>query len=567
MTVFPLFLLLSIIILALIVMSELYAPNLIKESFENIPKTTYWASFVAPRSDIGPTQENLSFIRDPRYFNDYADVSRIGAKYDFCRMLASADDDTNLFFACALAGTDGLNSISFRTKGVKDGFKISYDDYMRDVNGDGREDYCRIVKSPDSSWQPMCVTATDTGFDGKEIVDTAPPNETEIILKFYQSCVTWLRLMSDMKDTMGNVSIQTAGGIAIDEAPRPSLASTLKFNGTNQFLRVSDSRDLSLGFLVPLRSVRVFMVWVKFDEFTNNAKIFDFGNGAGADNVFLGILGKGDPTSGSGNLIRGKVCGDETTVPLGVSGAQTVAEVSPQTLMETTSANINKYTAQGFEVLPRKLPPTLLESDTTGDSTGAQYATLIYEVWDKQARKMRIKVNGIVPLGKWVHIAIAAMNDDAFRPNIGVYINAEKVLERDSGFLPSTGRMTTCFIGKSNWANATSQYENRDELFKGSMFDFRMYQGSVPPSVIVDTFAWGQKKLNINLPFPRGTKSNFASPVAGPAAPAAKAAAKAEPAAKAPAPEPEPIVIYSSAAAKAAGPAMGPASSFSSKSF
>jgi hypothetical protein len=512
MSVFPLLLLFSIVVLALIVLSELYAPNLVKESFVNLPQTTFWSSFVTPRSDIGPVQENLAYIRDPRYYNDYADVSRLGTKYDFCRMLASAEDPTNLFFACALAGTDGLSSVSFRTPTVNDGFKISYDDYMKDVNGDARDDYCRIIKSANSSWQPTCIVASDTGFTGKEIVDTEPPEYISKMLNFYQGCAVWFRLMSDMKDTIGNASLQVAGNLSIDESPRPTLASTLKLNGQNQFLRVSDSSDLSLGFHVPLRSIRVFMVWVKFDEFTNNAKIFDFGNGRASDNVFLGILGTGDPTSGSGNLIRGTVCSDETTVPIGLSGAQTVAEVSPQTLMETSPANINSYTAQGFEVLPKKLPPILPQTDNTIESVGAQYATLIYEVWDKQARKMRIKVNGIVPLGKWTHITVAAMNDDAFRPNIGIYINGEKVLERDSGFLPSTGRMSSCYIGRSNWAKSTSQYENRDELFKGSLFDFRIYRVSLPSSVIVDSFAWGQQKLNISLPPPKDKLAPASSP-------------------------------------------------------
>jgi hypothetical protein len=96
-----------------------------------------------------------------------------------------------------------------------------------------------------------------------------------------------------------------------------------------------------------------------------------------------------------------------------------------------------------------------------------------------------------------VHIAIAATNDDAFRPNLGVYINGVKILEKEGGFLPSTGSMTNCYLGKSNWMNATSQYENRDELFKGSMFDFRMYQGTVSQQLIQDTYSWGKLRLNL----------------------------------------------------------------------
>ena len=497
MSVFPLLLLISIIIIGIVVTGELISPGLVKEGFQNLPETSYWATFVSPRNDIGPDKEDQTYIRDPRFFNDYSDVGRLGVSYDFCRMIAPADDPKNLFFACALAGTDRLDSAKFRTAGVKDGFRVSYDDYMRDVNGDGRAEYCRILASADSSWQPTCVVSTDTGFDSKEIVDHDPPADIQTLLTFYQGCVVWLRFMSDMKDTIGNVTVQTAGSIVIDESPRPDKSDGLYFNGSNQFLRISDMSDLSLGFHVPLRSVRVFMVWAKFDAFTNNAKLFDFGNGRGKDNVFLGILGKGDASASSESAtLRKLICGDESTVPTGNSGAQPVTEMSPQRLMETSSANVNEFVCLDPELNARKMSPSFPQTGDHG-TEGAKSATLLYEVWDKQARKMRIKVNGVVPLGKWVHIAIAATNNDAFRPNIGVYINGKKVVEKESGFLPSTGTMTNCYLGKSNWANATSQYENRDELFKGSMFDFRMYQGSVSEGMIMDSYTWGAARLRV----------------------------------------------------------------------
>ena len=496
MSIFPLLLLISIIVLGIVVSSELIAPGLIKEGFENLPESSYWATFVAPRNDIGPGKEDQNYIRDPRYFNNYADVGRLGVPYDFCRMIAANDEPMNLFFACALAGTDSLNSIQFRTAGVKDGFRISYDDYMRDVNGDGREDYCRILASPDSSWQPTCVLSTDTGFESKEVIDSDPPPNIQTLLTFYQSCVVWLRFMNDMKDTIGNINVQTAGSIVIDETPHRDTTDGLYFNGSNQFLRISDRSDLSLGFHVPLRSVRVFMVWAKFDKFTNNAKIFDFGNGKGKDNVFLGILGKGDPNASMAGTLRQLICGDETTVPTENSGAQPVMEMSPQHLMETSAANVNEFICLDPELMPKKKKASF---PLTGynNTEGATRATLIYEVWDKQDRKMRIKVNGAIPLGKWVHVAIAATNDDAFRPNMGVYINGKKIVEKESGFLPSTGTMTNCYLGKSNWANATSQYENRDELFQGSMFDFRMYQGSVSEKLIQDSYSWGKSRINM----------------------------------------------------------------------
>jgi hypothetical protein len=518
MATFSIVLLLCLVLLGIVIITELFAPDLMKEGFANLPRTTYWATFAAPRSDIGPfgptggpSQEDSSYIRDPRYFADYTDVSRIGASYDFCRMIAPADDPKNYFFACALAGTEGLDSTKFRTMSTKDGFRISYDDYMRDVNGDGRNDYCRILKWKDGSYEPVCQRATDIGFDSKETVDSDPPEDIVTLLTFYQQCGLWLRFMSDMKDTMDAIKVKTSGGLTIDETPKRDSTEGLQFNGIDQFLRVYDSSDLSLGINVPLRSIRAWMVWVYFDEFTNNAKIFDFGNGKAKDNVFLGILGKGDPPIGDdgrenpfafgkrdpgtegGAELRPMLCGTEdSTVPTGPSGAQPVKEMSPQHLLQTTDANVDEYTCSGFEEFPRRLGPSVVGT-TLNKKTGR--ASLLYEVWDKQARKMRIKVNNSIPLGKWTHITITATNNDAFRPNISVYVNAKLVLQKENGFLPSTGSMTNCYLGKSNWSNGVSQYENRDELFKGRLFDFRAYKTALSTQLIEESYDWGKAKL------------------------------------------------------------------------
>jgi hypothetical protein len=111
---------------------------------------------------------------------------------------------------------------------------------------------------------------------------------------------------------------------------------------------------------------------------------------------------------------------------------------------------------------------------------------------------MRIKVNNSIPLNKWVHITVTATNNDAFRPNMAVYIDGKKVLEKESGFLPSTGSMTNCYLGKSNWSNGVSQYENRDELFKGRIFDFRAYKTSLSEQLIQESYDWGKGKLGLS---------------------------------------------------------------------
>jgi hypothetical protein len=480
---FSLLLLISLIAIGVIIVTEITGHKV--KLFEGFSDISYWASFVSPRSDIGPGKEEEGYTRDPRYFNDYVDVTRIGVPYDFCRMLVKNSDPDNLFFACALAGTENLDSVKFRTAGTKDGFRVSYDDYMRDVNGDGRSDYCRILPWNDGSYQPVCSYSSDIGFDSAEKVDGNPPDEIVKLLNFYRGCVMWLRFQNDMLDYVNRVKVNVAGGMQIEYSKDRSSVKGLQFTG--QFLRIGDAADLSVGTLVPLRSIRAWMVWVYFDEFTNNAKIFDFGNGAGNDNIFLGILGKGESTVDD-SPIRG-----ESTVPTNPSGAQSVLEMSPKRLMETTDANVNEYICDDFELKNDKATHAFLPQVVT---TRNKKAALLFEVWDKKSRKMRIKVNDAIPLKKWTHITITTTNNDAFRPDIAVYIDAKKVYEKKSGWLAATSSMTNCYIGKSNWsAPAFTQYENRDELFQGRMFDFRAYNISLDESVIEDSFNWSKDRL------------------------------------------------------------------------
>jgi hypothetical protein len=491
--VFPLLLLITVLVIGIVLVGEVFAPRLLTEGFANLPQTTFWSSFAAPRSDIGPEEEDRTLVRDPRYFNDYADVSRLGVAYDFCRMVTTSGKD-DYFFACALAGTENLDSTKFRTPSVKQGFRISRDDYMRDINGDGRAEYCRILKWQDGSYQPVCNRALDLSFDSKEVIDPEPPGAIEKLLSFYTNCVIWLRFSNDMKDYVENVKTQLAGGLSIDEDPKKKESQGIELNGVDQFLRLSDTSDLSLGFKVPIKSIRTWMVWVYFDEFTNNAKIFDFGNGKGKDNVFLGILASGD---GGVTDIR-PACGggiNESTVPTEKSGAQPAQEMPPQVLMASTNGNIDEYTCTGFEAMPRRLGPSLPTPAVSVQNQ--ERATLLFEIWDQQSRKFRMTLNASIPKKTWTHICVTTLNDDAFRPDYGIFINGKQVYQKDGGFLPSTGFMTNCYLGKSNWANGVSQYENRDELFKGRLFDFRAYKASASQKLIFDSFAWGAGILGL----------------------------------------------------------------------
>jgi hypothetical protein len=476
---------------------EVIRPTYFKEGFEGIIRydTSFFAQYAPKRGDVGPGDEEGGYVRDPRYFNDYANVQRLGFSNDFCRVVQSKATPDILFFACALAGTENMSSTDYRTPTTKDGFKLSRDDYMRNMNNDGRDDYCRILKAPDGTYKALCNRSTDKGFDDRLVVDGQPPDDIKRLLTFYEGCVFWYRFRDDMVDYVNNTKLYTSGEIKIDETPRPVITKGIRFNGADQFLRMGDSPDLELGYIVPMRSLRAICCWVYFDEFTNNAHILDFGNGAGRDNVFLGIIGRGD-ASVSAEDIRPPACGDENaTLPTEPSGQQLVPEMTPQLLMKTTSANVDEYSCTGFETQPRRLPASRVVPWEPKQLT--KKATLLYEVWDKQQRKMRIKIEGVIPLRKWTHIAITAVELASFRPTIKVYIDGEDVYTKPSGHLPQASTTSNNYFGKSNWTNDTSEYENKDELFNGSLFDVRGYKTPMTAKKIQETVKWGKELLGV----------------------------------------------------------------------
>ncbi len=478
---------------------ELMAPQKLQEGFETlvpvVEKNSFFGKFFPKRGDVTSNSEDGQYIQDKRYFNDYADVQRLGSKQDFCRMVVpkgKSEDQT--FFACALGGSENLSTVSFKTKTVADGFKLSRDDYMSNIMKDGRDAYCRILKGLDGSWQPLCRLANDTGFADRDVTDPNPPDDIMTLLSFYEGCVMWLRLRDDMLDYVKNIQVYYKNA-EIDETPRPPATEGLKFDGSSQFIRIGDSSDLTLGTQVRLRSIRAFSVWVYFEKFTNNAHIFDFGNGAGKGNVFLGILGKGDARIEGAAEIRPLLCGTGSTLPDGPSGAQAAVEMHPKDVMKTSSANCDEFVCMDSEVEARKLPPSTVRIPTPQGL--ANTASLHYEIWDQRQRKMRIVINNMIPLKKWTHIVVTATTSDAMRPDIGIYVNNQLIFTEPSGYLPQSSSTTNNYLGKSNWANDTSLYELRDELFQGQIFDFRAYQKQMDTKKIEATYNWGKQLLGI----------------------------------------------------------------------
>jgi len=458
----------------------------------SIGDSDYWRRLVPRRGDVGPEQEQNGYVADKHYFSGYVDVQRLGANADYCRMVQKGDEK-NKFIACALGGTENMTTVGFRGPSVRDGFRLSRDDYMRDVEGEGRYSYCRILKKG-AEYEALCNTANDKGFSPSEIVDTKPPKHIEALLHMYAGCVFWLRLRDDMIDYTQNLYLNVAGGAGVEEAvPNPPTTVGLQLNGVNQYLRLGDDSYLNFGSTVLLRNMRGLHFWAKFDEFTNNAHIIDFGNGAGQDNVWVGILNRGNQGVEQSSK-KPLLCGGDSVLPESPSGAQPGEVTTPQDLMETTDANVEEFTCQGFSVNPKTRPHRAVGKKT---NELASTADMCYEIWDSQQRKMRLVIPNIFKIDTWVHVVITSEGSDAFRPDIVVYKNGVKVFTEPSGWLPQNNETSKNYIGKSNWSDTTSQYGNRDELFKGSVFDIRGYGTAVGKEVVKESYLWGKKMLGL----------------------------------------------------------------------
>ncbi len=474
----------------------------IREGFTPVGDSAFWARFVPRRGDVGidAEQEEAGYRRDPRYFAGYTDVQRLGVAHDFCRTVVPVvGEDTDSFVACALAGTEGLATVSYRSPSVRQGLERSRDDYMRDVNGDGRAEYCSIIPRSGQAPEIVCYKAGETAFSKSTITDSSPPADIATLVQFYEGAMVWLRMRDDLVDYARAASVSLAGAIRTSEyIPRDQPTQGIQFNGVDQFLRLGEasktgSGSLQFGAQIPLRFMRAVSCWVYFDEFTNNARIFDFGNGAGMDNVFLGIIGRG--SAGVQQELPTSICDSAATatVPVEPTGAQDAATVSPQ-----EAAAKKPFSCPTAQVIGRKGTATCAVPKAVAAVAPATTADLIYEIWDSQDRKMRLTVPAAVTLKKWTHITVTALNNDALRPDIGIYVDGRQVLKHAAGHLPQTSKTTHNYIGKSNWTSAFSQYNNKDELFKGSLFDFRMYATPMSEEKIAATVEWGRKQLNID---------------------------------------------------------------------
>jgi hypothetical protein len=317
------------------------------------------------------------------------------------------------------------------------------------------------------------------------------------LLMFFEGIMVWYRWFDDMVDYSENTQISIAGDARVEEKPGLTETKGLEFNRlpavsedvpatADQFLKIGENARLEFDTIVTIRNLRAISVWAYFDEFTNNARIFDFGNGAGRDNVLLGIEGRGNTKSAFGALNA------RPSEMNAVCSARAAPETTPQNFLATTSANVDAWDCPG----PEPVDSTYPEDEKAAEEVEPT-ANLLFEIWDTQQRKMRIRVLDAVPLKRWVHIALTTTDANSIRPTWHVYVDGKKVFEEPDGHVPLKSYLTRNYIGRSNWEGVTTQYEDADERFRGSLFDFRLYRQPMSGSKINRTVEWGRQKLGL----------------------------------------------------------------------
>jgi len=490
----------ALVLLGIIIVWEWMRSKVFLEGFTDGIVPEFFGRYFPRRYDVVPGQqrEGDGWIRNPRYFEGYVDVQKLGYKGDFCRVIEKEGMPESRIVACALAGQEGLDAMLYRSESARAGMRFSRDNYFRDVNGDGRDDYVRILKiasSPNDAWAPRALISGITRFkQSAEITDNSPPPDIQDLLWFYEGIMVWYRWFDDMVDYGENTQIRVAGEAKVDETPHQDKTKGLALNrtpsasadikpATDQYLKIGENSQLEFDSVVQLRQLRAISVWAYFEEFTNNARIFDFGNGAGKDNVLLGIEGRGNTKSAFGTL------GERPTDINTVCSAKSATEVSPQLYLTSTDANVDMWSCPGPEPVATTYP------DDEKDVEHEPKANLLFEIWDTQQRKMRIRVLDAIPRKRWVHIALTTTDGSSFRPTWQVYIDGAKVMEEPDGHMPLASYVTENYIGRSNWEGESSQYQNGDERFRGSLFDFRLYRSPMSSNKIARTVAWGSKKL------------------------------------------------------------------------
>lgn len=443
--------------LAIFIISETVGPKL-KEGFA-----------VPIRSDVASaTTEESGFARDPRYAAQFADVQNNGIAGDFCRAVSRRNQPDSLQIACALATRVGMNTVEYTSPTVKQGFRMCRDDYWRDVNEDGRMDYCRILKDEGTGeWSPMCAVTTATGIGPREVRDTSPPPAIQDLLEAYTDIVTWFRFRDDTEDYAKNTVIAVNGRPTIPQLIAPTVTSGVQFNRGApskgpfpDFLRWGEKGTMQLDQEVKPSEIRAISFWVYWDSFEPDARIFESHNGDGAgqskkDLAWFGI----DPYAGVKELPAMKP--PRVAYPAAELPAAEVYALGPPRV-------------EPMRPVDSALPLNPMEELQN-------QASYVFELWDDRQRVIRLIAPQAAKAKKWQHIAITTTEKSSWWCVWQIWVDGVLAIESGESRGISALYLKNNILGKN---------------FRGCLQDFRVYRAPIPASKIRSAMKWSSKLLN-----------------------------------------------------------------------
>lgn len=443
--------------------------------------STLREGFAVPRrSDIGPTTEGWSadeagYTRDLRYTESFVDVQGNGVAADFCRAVYKNGDPASLHIACALATREGMDTLEFRSRTKAQGFRFSRDDYWRDVTGNGRMDYCRILKDQESGeWVSSCalttresigpLQATNKTTIGKEIRDPSPPAAIQQLLRAYQGILSWYRWRDDAVDYAGNTQVELRGHPTVPEMLRPTKTRGLQLNrwpsasqdaaeaapAVEDYLLWGEKQTMHLDQDVNPSQIRAISFWIWWDHFENGARVLECSNGQKKDLVWIGV----DSYAGSKGLKP-------------IPEAAPAQEFSPQQIF-----SLGPPLAE-----PVKIPAQTAQPEPVPTTT----ATLAMEIWDTEQRVMRIEAPQGAKVNEWQHVVFTTTDSTDWWPTWQIWINGQKVQEKSEGRMIPALFLTQNKIGKH---------------VRGCLQDFRVYNRAMTERDIQEAIVWSSPILH-----------------------------------------------------------------------
>lgn len=440
-----------------------------------LPETAV-EGFTAPRrSDIGYAADGWTeeggWSRDVRYKEQFVDIQGLGVSADFCRAVSKKGNPGTLQIACALGRRDGMDTMEYRSHTVKEGLRMSRDDYWK-ANGDGnRMDYCRILKDEDTGhWYSSCLEGGRTGFKKQEARDTNPPYAIKELLDAYHGIMTWWRWSDDKEDYAQNAGFEVHGTPVFPELLNPTVSRGLQLNRwplaaqeageqanhtePRDYLRWGESKTLKLEQTIQPRQMRAIAFWVYWDSFEKGATVFEASNGRKKDRIWLGIQGP----SRDGPTPTQRV-------------ATPAAEIPPATLQAIGQMTEPARPLQHLH--PNQRLPVNQHSKT---------ATYVFEIWDEEQRIMRLESPmGAAKVGVWQHIVVTTTNDTAWWPEWQLWIDGTLVASRTDGRLSPALELSQNFIGRG---------------VRGCLQDFRIYKTHLSPAKVKAAMSFSKEKLH-----------------------------------------------------------------------